>query len=130
MNVNNCTVKDMLNQGIDPQVLLDNLQREIAEAQAQIAAEQTSTQEINEIRTELADLFIDYIEALRILPAEVMDEVTTEDVVELLKELEDQIKASFKMAHLFNNFKKQEPVIVNKVNIDNKIINDFLKSLK
>lgn len=142
MNPQNCTVKDMLNNGFSPEQMLNNLQREIAEAQAQIDAEKKAAEAATkakreealiEARINIADALIDYIEALEIFPVEVMDETTTEDVVELLKELEDQIKAYAKMINILGDLKKEQKkstIVHPEMSIDDKIIYDFLKSLE
>lgn len=149
MNSQNCTVKDMLNNGFSPEQMLNNLQREIAEAQAQIDAEKRAAEAATktksdaeealiEARINVADALIDYVEALDVLPVEVIDEIETNDVVDLLIEVEDQIKAYAQIAGILGKLEASKPTrgkravvhhAVPPINIDDKIISDFLKSL-
>ena len=149
MNPQNCTVKDMLNNGFSPEQMLNNLQREIAEAQAQIDAEKRAAEAATkaksdaeealiEARINVADALIDYVEALDVLPVEVIDEIETNDVVDLLIEVEDQIKAYAQIAGILGKLEASKPTrgkrtvvhhAVPPINIDDKIISDFLKSL-
>lgn len=130
----NCTVKEMLMQGIDPKDLLHSLEQEIENAQVELAKEKElaakAKLDLDEARTLLADNFITYIKALNIVPAEVMDTVTLQDGVDIILEVEKQIMAYAEMAVAFKN----HPIFTKvtkqpEVKIDDKIINEFLKSL-
>ena len=145
MNLQNCTVKDMLNNGFSPEQMFDSLQREIAEAQAQIDAEKKATEAATkakneealiEARINIADALIDYVEALNVFPSEAIDKITTNDVVELIIEVEDQFKAYTQIAGILSKLEASKPTRGKRaihaeppINIDDKIIDDFLKSL-
>lgn len=130
----NCTVKEMLMQGIDPKDLLHSLEQEIENAQVELAKEKElaakAKLDLDEARTLLADNFITYIKALDIVPAEVMDTITLQDGVDIILEVEKQIMAYAEMAAAFKN----HPIFTKatkqpEVKIDDSIINEFLKSL-
>lgn len=130
----NCTVKEMLMQGIDPKDLLHSLEQEIENAQVELAKEKElaakAKLDLDEARTLLADNFITYIKALNIVPAEVMDTVTLQDGIDIILEVEKQIMAYAEMAAAFKNHPVFTKVIKQpEVKIDDSIINEFLKSL-
>ena len=132
----NCTVKEMLMQGIDPKDLLHSLEQEIENAQVELAKAKEkelaakAKLDLDEARTLLADNLITYIKALNVVPAEVMDTITLQDGIDIILEVEKQIMAYAEMTAAFKN----HPVFTKvtkqpEVKIDDIIINDFLKSL-
>lgn len=102
MEKQNCSVKDMLAQGIDPNDLMKSLADEINSAIEELNAE-AENQEVSTLdaaREEAAQAFYNYLIALDVIPAEVAEEMDAAEITELLKSMEDQIKAYAAIASL------------------------------
>lgn len=138
----NCSVKDMLAGGMSAEELLDSLREEIEKAQAEITAEnKVKENTLAMTRETLAAALLDYLVALDIMPAEMLTEVEVEDLVEVIKMTEDQIKAYASIASLAAGLGiEPKPASRGKradvckckemTPADEEIIREFLKSLK
>ena len=87
------SVKEMLAQGINPNELMKNLENEINAALNELNAESQAPTALDVAREEAAQAFYNYLIALDVIPAEVAEEMGADEIVELLKSMEDQIKA-------------------------------------
>lgn len=87
------SVKEMLAQGADPNELMRNLENEINAALNELNAESQASTALDTAREEAAQAFYNYLIALDIIPAEVAEEMDAGEITELLKSMEDQIKA-------------------------------------
>ena len=92
------SVKEMLVMGTTPEDLLNSLREEIEKAQAEIDIEKAAIAEAKAsdlaiARDELANALLQYIAALDIMPAELVNEISTDEIAELIESLEDQFKA-------------------------------------
>ena len=87
------SVKEMLAQGADPNELMKNLENEINAALNELNAESQVPTALDAAREEAAQAFYNYLIALDVIPAEVAEEMGADEIVELLKSMEDQIKA-------------------------------------
>ena len=94
------SVKDMLAQGIDPNELMKNLENEINAALNELNAESQAPTALDTAREEAAQAFYNYLIALDVIPAEVAKEMDASEITELLKSMEDQIKAYAAIAAL------------------------------
>lgn len=94
------SVKDMLAQGIDPNELMKNLENEINAALNELNAESQAPTALDTAREEAATAFYNYLIALDVIPAEVAAEMDAAEITELLKSMEDQIKAYAAIAFL------------------------------
>lgn len=138
----NCSVKDMLAGGMSAEELLDSLREEIEKAQAEITAEnKVKENTLAMTRETLAAALLDYLVALDIMPAEILAEAEVEDLVEVIKSVEDQIKAYASIASLAAGLGiEPKPASRGKradvckckemTPEDEEIIREFLKSLK
>lgn len=138
----NCSVKDMLVGGMSAEELLDSLREEIEKAQAEIIAEnKVKENTLAMTRETLATALLDYLVALDIMPAEVLTEIEVEDFVEVIKGVEDQIKAYASIASFAAGLGiEPKPASRGKradvckckemTPADEEIIKEFLKSLK
>ena len=84
------SVKEMLAQGADPNELMKNLENEINAALNELNAESQASTALDVAREEAAQAFYNYLIALDFISAE---EMGAGEIVELLKSMEDQIKA-------------------------------------
>ena len=94
------SVKDMLAQGINPNDLMKNLENEINAALNELQAEAQAPTALDTAREEAAQAFYNYLIALDVIPAEVAEEMDAGEITELLKSMEDQIKAYAAIAAL------------------------------
>ncbi|MCC8068763.1 MAG: hypothetical protein LIO71_03235 [Ruminococcus sp.] len=119
-------VKEMIQAGIDPEDLMEQLQKEIKMAQDEIAEEKKSVKaasddEIAEARSAVIESCIDYLTLIGVLDEEVSDS-DIEELEEVLVKVEKEME---KVKPLFSALKDLEKNVDN----DDVIIKAFLKSL-
>ena len=129
------TVKDMLKSGIAPEELMANLQKEIADAQAELSGE---TANIDEVRADLVDAMLDYVVALGLIKENDINDEDVEMLTEMLKNAEEEMMAQVKFLTMMKNvlgksmeIKKTETAPVKEPQIDSDaILRNFLRGLK
>lgn len=119
-------VKEMIQAGIDPEDLMEQLQKEIKMAQDEIAEEKKSVKaasddEIAEARSAVIESCIDYLTLIGVLDEEVSDS-DIEELEEVLVKVEKEME---KVKPLFSALKDLEKNVDN----DDVIIKALLKSL-
>lgn len=129
------TVKDMLKSGIAPEELMANLQKEIADAQAELSGE---TANIDEVRVDLVDAMLDYVVALGLIEENDINDEDVEKLTEMLKNVEEEMMAQVKFLTMMKNvlgksmeIKKAETAPVKEPQVDSDaILRNFLRGLK
>ena len=129
------TVKDMLKSGIAPEELMANLQKEIADAQAELSGE---TANIDEVRADLVDAILDYVVALGLIEENDINDEDVEMLTEMLKNAEEEMMAQVKFLTMMKNvlsksmeIKKAETAPVKEPQVDSDaILRNFLRGLK
>lgn len=129
------TVKDMLKSGIAPEELMANLQKEIADAQAELSGE---TANIDEVRIGLVDAMLDYVVALGLIEENDINDEDVEMLTEMLKNVEEEMMAQVKFLTMMKNvlgksmeIKKAETAPVKEPQVDSDaILRNFLRGLK
>ena len=129
------TVKDMLKSGIAPEELMANLQKEIADAQAELSGE---TANIDEVRANLVDAILDYVVALGLIEENDINDEDVEMFTEMLKNAEEEMMAQVKFLTMMKNvlgksmeIKKAETAPVKEPQVDSDaILRNFLRGLK
>ena len=129
------TVKDMLKSGIAPEELMANLQKEIADAQAELSGE---TANIDEVRADLVDAMLDYVVALSLIEENDINDEDVEMLTEMLKNAEEEMMAQVKFLTMMKNvlgksmeIKKAETAPVKEPQVDSDaILRNFLRGLK
>lgn len=129
------TVKDMLKSGIAPEELMANLQKEIADAQAELSGE---TANIDEVRADLVDALLDYVVALGLIEENDINDEDVEMLTEMLKNAEEEMMAQVKFLTMMKNvlgksmeIKKAETAPVKEPQVDSDaILRNFLRGLK
>lgn len=129
------TVKDMLKSGIAPEELMANLQKEIADAQAELSGE---TANIDEVRADLVDAMLDYVVALGLIEENDINDEDVEMLTEMLKNAEAEMMAQVKFLTMMKNMlgksmeiKKTETAPTKEPQIDSDaILRNFLRGLK
>ena len=92
----NFDLKDALRGGITPEQMLADFQKQLAEAQAEVATEQAAAKdELEEVRADMIDSIIDYLVAIGLIDENEVDiDEITDDLVEAIKEAEKEIAAT------------------------------------
>lgn len=129
------TVKDMLKSGIAPEELMANLQKEIADAQAELSGE---TVNIDEVRADLVDAMLDYVVAFGLIEENDINDEDVEMLTEMLKNAEAEMMAQVKFLTMMKNMlgksmeiKKTETAPTKEPQIDSDaILRNFLRGLK
>lgn len=129
------TVKDMLKSGIAPEELMANLQKEIADAQAELSGE---TANIDEVRADLVNAMLDYVVALGLIEENDINDEVVEMLTEMLKNAEEEMMAQVKFLTMMKNallpsmeIKKAETAPVKEPQVDSDaILRNFLRGLK
>lgn len=129
------TVKNMLKSGIAPEELMANLQKEIADAQAELSGE---TANIVEVRADLVDAILDYVVALGLIEENDINDEDVEMLTEILKNAEEEMMAQVKFLTMMKNVlgksmenKKTETAPTKEPQIDSDaILRNFLRGLK
>ena len=129
------TVKDMLKSGIAPEELMANLQKEIADAQAELSGE---TANIDEVRADLVDAMLNYVVALGLIEENDINDEDVEMLTEMLKIAEEEMMAQVKFLTMMKNvlgksteIKKAETAPVKEPQVDSDaILRNFLRGLK
>lgn len=129
------TVKDMLKSGIAPEELMANLQKEIADAQAELSGE---TANIDEVRADLVDAILDYVVALGLIEENDINDEDVEMLTEMLKNAEAEMMAQVKFLTMMKNvlgksmeIEKAETAPTKEPQIDSDaILRNFLRGLK
>lgn len=129
------TVKDMLKSGIAPEELMANLQKEIADAQAELSGE---TANIDEVRVDLVDAILNYVITLGLIEENDIDDEDVEMLTEMLKNAEAEMMAQVKFLTMMKNMlgksmeiKKAETAPVKEPQVDSDaILRNFLRGLK
>lgn len=129
------TVKDMLKSGVAPEELMANLQKEIADAQAELSGK---TANIDEVRIGLVDAMLDYVVALGLIEENDINDEDVEMLTEMLKNAEEEMMAQVKFLTMMKNvlgksmeIKKAETAPVKEPQVDSDaILRNFLRGLK
>lgn len=127
------TVKDMLKSGIAPEELMANLQKEIADAQAELSGE---TANIDEVRVALVDAMLDYVIALGLIEEDDINNEDVEMLTEMLKSVEEEMVAQVKLftmmkSVLGKSMETKTTTPTEKTQIDSDaVLRNFLRGLK
>lgn len=124
----NFDLKDALRGGMTPEEMLADFQRQLAEAQTEVANERAAAvSELDEAREDMVDAIIDYTVALGITPPDVAEDDEFRDgLVETIKETEQEMAAMRPLLNMLRDMKKAE----NKERTPDDVIGEFLKSLR
>ena len=103
----NFDLKDALRGGITPEQMLADFQKQLAEAQAEVATEQAAAEDENyEVRADMVDSIIDYLVAIGLIDENEVDiDEITDDLVEAIKEAEKEIAATKPLLDMLRSMK-------------------------
>lgn len=125
----NFDLKDALRGGITPEQMLADFQKQLAEAQAEVATEQAAANnELEKVRADVADSIIDYLVAIGLIDENEVDiDEIADDLVEAMKEAEKEIAAVTPFLSMLRETKTEKPDTGH--NPDD-VIGKFLKTLR
>ena len=125
----NFDLKDALRGGITPEQMLADFQKQLAEAQAEVATEQAAAKdELEEVRADMIDSIIDYLVAIGLIDENEVDiDEITDDLVEAIKEAEKEIAAVAPFLNMLRETKVEKQDA--KSNPD-AVIGEFLRTLR
>lgn len=91
----NFDLKDALRGGITPEQMLADFQKQLAEAQAEVATEQAAAKdELEDVRADMVDFIIEYLVTIGLIDKDEVDiDEMADDLVEAIKEVEKEIAA-------------------------------------
>lgn len=103
----NFDLKDALRGGITPEQMLADFQKQLAEAQAEVATEQAAAKdELEEVRADMIDSIIDYLVAIGLIDEDEVDtDEMADELVEAIKEAEKEIAATKPLLDMLRSMK-------------------------
>ena len=125
----NFDLKDALRGGITPEQMLADFQKQLAEAQAEVATEQAAAKdELEEVRADMIDSIIDYLVAIGLIDEDKVDiDEIADDLIEAIKEAEKEIAAVAPFLNMLRETKVEKQDA--KSNPD-AVIGEFLRTLR
>lgn len=125
----NFDLKDALRGGITPEQMLADFQKQLAEAQAEVATEQAAAENENyEVRADMVDSIIDYLVAIGLIDEDKVDiDEMADDLVEAIKEVEKEMAAVAPFLNMLREMKVEKQDA--KSNPD-AVIGEFLRTLR
>lgn len=124
----NFDLKDALRGGITPEQMLADFQKQLAEAQAEVATEQAAAKdELEEVRADMVDSIIDYLVAIGLIDGDEIADEMVDDLVEAIKEAEREMAAVTPFLSMLREMKTEKQDT--KTSPD-AVIGEFLKTLR
>lgn len=103
----NFDLKDALRGGITPEQMLADFQKQLAEAQAEVATEQAAAKdELEDVRADMVDFIIEYLVTIGLIDKDEVDiDEMADDLVEAIKEVEKEIAAAKPLLDMLRSMK-------------------------
>ncbi len=122
-------LKDALRSGVNPEQMLADFQKQLAQAQQEVAMEQAAaTEDLDEARADMVDGIIDYLIAVGLVDEDVVDiDEMADDLTAAIKEAEQELAATKPLLDMLRQMKanadKQDRT-------PDDVIGEFLKTLR
>lgn len=125
----NFDLKDALRGGITPEQMLADFQKQLAEAQAEVATEQAAAKdELEEVRADMIDSIIDYLVAIGLIDEDEVDtDEMADELVEAIKEAEKEIAATKPLLDMLRSMKVENEKPDRN---SDAVIGEFLRTLR
>lgn len=125
----NFDLKNAIRGGISPEQMLADFQKQLAQAQQEVAMERAAaTEDLNEAREYMVKAIIDYLIAVGLIDEDVVDtDDITDDLVDTIKEAEKELMATKPLLDILSRMKAENEK--EKKSPDD-VIGEFLKSLR
>ena len=103
----NFDLKDALRGGITPEQMLADFQKQLAEAQAEVATEQAAAKnELEDVRADMVDFIIEYLVTIGLIDKDKVDiDEIADNLVEAIKEVEKEIAATKPLLDMLRSMK-------------------------
>lgn len=122
-------LKDAIRDGVSPEQMLADFQKQLAEAQHEVAMERAAANsKLDKAREEMIDAILVYTATVGIAPADIIEaDDLKADLTETIKEAEKELEASRPLLDMLRRMKAD----VNKEDRSpDDVIGEFLKSLR
>lgn len=125
----NFDLKDAIRGGVSPEQMLADFQKQLAQAQQEVAMEQAAaTEDLDEARAEMVDSIIDYLIAVGLIDEDVVDtDEMADDLVAAIKEAEQELAAT---KPLLDMLKRMKADADKNDRTPDDVIGEFLKTLR
>ena len=125
----NFDLKDALRGGITPEQMLADFQKQLAEAQAEVATEQAAAKdELEDVRADMVDFIIEYLVTIGLIDKDEVDiDEMADDLVEAIKEVEKEIAATKPLLDMLRSMKVENEKPDRNPNA---VIEEFLRTLR
>lgn len=125
----NFDLKDALRGGITPEQMLADFQKQLAEAQAEVATEQAAAKdELEDVRADMVDFIIEYLVTIGLIDKDKVDiDEMADDLVEAIKEVEKEIAATKPLLDMLRSMKVENEKPDRNPDA---VIGEFLRTLK
>ena len=125
----NFDLKDALRGGITPEQMLADFQKQLVEAQVEVATEQAAAKdELEDVRADMVDFIIEYLVTIGLIDKDKVDiDEIADDLVEAIKEVEKEIAATKLLLDMLRSMKVEDE----KPNRNpDAVIGEFLRTLR
>lgn len=125
----NFDLKDAIRGGVSPEQMLADFQKQLAQAQQEVAMEQAAaTEDLDEARANMVDAIIDYLIAVGLVDEDVVDtDDMADDLVTAIKEAEKELAATKPLLDMLRQMKAESE---KEERTPDDVIGEFLKSLR
>lgn len=127
----NFDLEDAIRSGINPEQMLEDFKKQLAEAQANVVNEQaaaTGDEELDEARADMVDAIIDYLIAMGLIDEDIVDtDEMADDLTNAIKEAEQELASVRPLLDMVRHMKAEKEKEERK---PDDVIAEFLKSLR
>lgn len=125
----NFDLKDAIRGGVSPEQMLADFQKQLAQAQQEVAMEQAAaTDELDAAREVMVDSIIDYLVAVGLVDEDVVDtDDMADDLTAAIKEAEKELAATKPLLDMLRRMKVEAG---KEERTPDDVIGEFLKSLR
>ena len=122
-------LKDAIRGGVSPEQMLADFQKQLAQAQQEVAMEQAAaTEDLDEARADMVDRIIDYLIAVGLVDEDVVDvDDMADDLVAAIKEAEQELAATKPLLGVLKGMKADAD---EQERTPDDVIGEFLKTLR
>lgn len=125
----NFDLKDAIRGGVSPEQMLADFQKQLAQAQQEVAMERAAaTEDLDEARADMVDAIIDYLIAVGLIDEDVVDTADmADDLVGAIRDAEKELMATKPLLDMLRRMKAESE---KEEKSPDDVIGEFLKSLR
>lgn len=126
----NFDLKDAIRSGVNPEQMLADFQKQLAQAQQEVAMEQAAaTDELDEVRTDMVDAIVDYMVAMGFIENDDDTDKIADELETAIKEAEKELAAVKPFLDMLRQMKADAEKENGGDRNPDAVIGEFLKSL-